>query len=298
MQPATNVVPFTPPTNLNELNEALRNLSLETLTGPAALTALRVIADKQVITRALASAGSTADRNGPRARGFLANAISRANQNAGEPAPAERDGQRLHPPGVAPPPREPSSQGAQNNRPPTSPESRQQPVDRTAAAEGTAPQRMPKAVKIYGSRAALQVEEHETRHGSPTVLFELATAVSEKVYNWKEKLQIQLTQDELPMLAALILGKIRVCEFKHHGADASKWLTIEHQGTKLYVKGGAKGIDMRVLPVNATDSARIGALVLAQLQHLWFDLDFQGVLALLSTVIGGMNGKGEAAGRQ
>ena len=52
--------------------------------------------------------------------------------------------------------------------------------------------------RIYGGKAALCVETDDTRQNEPTLRLEAALATAPNIFDWKQKIAIQLTADELP----------------------------------------------------------------------------------------------------
>lgn len=70
---------------------------------------------------------------------------------------------------------------------------------------------------VYGASAALCFEEDITRGGSHTVSIDAADLVTSRQYNWKEKIRLQLTPDELIVVGAVLFGMIPCCEYKNHG---------------------------------------------------------------------------------
>lgn len=145
-----------------------------------------------------------------------------------------------------------------------------QPADRERKSE---------QVKVFGARAALCVETDTTRGNVPTVRFEFATAVGERKYDWSAKLTVQLTQDEIIQAATVFFGFATKVEFKNHGGDEAKWLSIEHQGTNLFIKGGNKHQgSLRAVPVDASRATAIAALITSQLDKALFGAGRNGTL--------------------
>lgn len=133
-------------------------------------------------------------------------------------------------------------------------------------------------VKAFGKRAALCVESDVTRRGVPTVRFEFATATGERQYDWGNKLTVQLTQDEIIQAAAVMFGFVASVDFKNHGDDA-KWLSIQHQGTGIFIKGGSSAANsLRGVPVDVGRSTALAALLCAQLNKALFGAGDNGTL--------------------
>lgn len=135
---------------------------------------------------------------------------------------------------------------------------------------------------VYGGKAALCFEADTTRNGVHTIALDAAAATGPKQYNWGKKIRLQLTRSELPIVAAVLLGVLRRCEFKNHGQDNSKGFSMERQdGGKVFIKVMAKGESVKAVPVEAPDVFFVTALFVRQLQKGLPWLDTAGVLALI-----------------
>lgn len=139
--------------------------------------------------------------------------------------------------------------------------------------------------RVYGGKAALCIEPDETRQGEPTLRIEAARATAPRKYDWRQKLSLQLTREELPVIAATVLGFLTHCEYKNHGPSQDKGLEIVHQGTHLYVRLFQKDRGVVAVPVTAADSYALGALCLRQLRKTAPWLSDQGVMTLLKLTV-------------
>lgn len=135
---------------------------------------------------------------------------------------------------------------------------------------------------VYGGKAALCFEVDKTRSGVPTIALDAAQAVGAKQYNWGEKIRLQMTRSELPIVTAVLLGTIPKCEFKNHGQDNSKGFSMERQaGGKVFVKVFAKGESVKAVPIEAPDLFFVTSLFILQLQKACPWLDSTGITALV-----------------
>ena len=139
--------------------------------------------------------------------------------------------------------------------------------------------------RVYGGKAALCIEPDETRQGEPTLRIEAARATAPRKYDWRQKLSLQLTREELPVIAATVLGFLTHCEYKNHGPNQDKGLEIVHQGTHLFVRLFQKERGVVAVPVTAADSYALGALCLRQLRKTAPWLSDQGVMTLLKLTV-------------
>ena len=144
--------------------------------------------------------------------------------------------------------------------------------------------------RIYGGKAALCVETDDTRQNEPTLRLEAALATAPNIFDWKQKIAIQLTADELPRVVATVLGLLPRCECKNHGPNNDKGLEIAHQGQHLFIRVFQKNQTVRALPVGPSDSYYLAALGLRQLRKAAPWLSDQGVLAALKLTVQRMAG--------
>lgn len=136
---------------------------------------------------------------------------------------------------------------------------------------------------VYGSKAALYFSCDVTRSGHHTLRLEGAYAVSKNVYLWNEKIAVQMTSVELPMVAAVLFGFVNQCEFKNHGSGNNK-------GFKLILQDNPKGKSMFVnvmeankpivaVPVSPEDIFYIRNLLLSQMMKNNPMLDSAGLIS-------------------
>ncbi len=139
--------------------------------------------------------------------------------------------------------------------------------------------------RVYGGKAALCIEPDETRQGEPTLRIEAARATAPRKYDWGQKFSLQLTREELPVIAATVLGLLPRCAYNNHGPNQDKGLEIVHQGTHLFVRVFQKERGVVAVPVTAADSYALGALCLRQLRKTAPWLSDQGVMTLLKLTV-------------
>lgn len=121
-------------------------------------------------------------------------------------------------------------------------------------------------ITCYASNAAVQVEA-TLRHkdglpikGGQTVTIEMCPVTNQRP-EWKTKLSVQLSQDELPIYGAVMLGYLPRCEFKR----PNKGIYIERQKSKIYYKGSAGMGNLYQVPVGIGKTFNISQLVLKQM---------------------------------
>jgi hypothetical protein len=119
------------------------------------------------------------------------------------------------------------------------------PEGRTPASAATAVREHPLewSHHVYGARAAMCVEvtavpgEQPGGRGSfKTVQLDFAASKGDGRFDWSRKLVFRLSKRELPIFAAVLTGWVQKVEFKGHGEDNKKSLTVEDQGGNLYFR--------------------------------------------------------------
>ncbi len=139
---------------------------------------------------------------------------------------------------------------------------------------------------VYGGKAALCFEEDTTRGGIQTIALDAAISVGPKTYDWKNKVRIQMTRAELPVVAAVLLGKRQSCEFKSHGEDKSKGFSMERQaGGKVFVKVFEKGQGVKAVPIEAPDVFYVASIFLLQIRRSAPWLDATSTIALVGATM-------------
>lgn len=159
--------------------------------------------------------------------------------------------------------------------------------DQAPRHRGEQPQGQERAkFHVYGGRAALCFEEDTTRGGVPTIALDAAASVGPKTYDWKKKVRIQMTRAELPVVAAVLLGKRKSCEFKSHGQDNSKGFSMERQdGGKVFVKVFEKGQGVKAVPIEAPDVFYVASIFLLQIRRSAPWLDATSTIALVGATM-------------
>ncbi|EIF42790.1 hypothetical protein DOK_12021 [gamma proteobacterium BDW918] len=134
--------------------------------------------------------------------------------------------------------------------------------------------------KCFGRNAALTVESTplllQGAVSGSTVNLELARRSGDG-YDWKSKLVIQLSEDELAALACVLLGFLPRYHFKRPG----KGIEIERQPEKLFVRGTAGAGNIYTLPLPPGRVFAVSTLVIGRLQEHFETRDTQVVLASL-----------------
>lgn len=120
-------------------------------------------------------------------------------------------------------------------------------------------------VRCFGTNAALTVEATPlivkgVPHGH-TVNLDVAPRQGENVI-WARKITLQLSDTELPIMAAVCIGYLPAAHFKRSG----KGISIERQPNKLFISATQGSGNAFALPIPIGQTFQISSLVLAQLQ--------------------------------
>lgn len=98
-------------------------------------------------------------------------------------------------------------------------------------------------VRLFGKDAGHSLEITRHRRAGDfmnvgVVTVDSARAQSNGSYDWRNKLVIQLTPEEMPAAIAVLMGLIPSAKFENHGSDRSKFLEMRNQeGGMMLVTG-------------------------------------------------------------
>lgn len=139
---------------------------------------------------------------------------------------------------------------------------------------------------VYGGKAALSFEADMTRNDAYTIALDAASTTGPRTYDWKNKIRIQLTRAELPVVAAVLVGARAKCEFKNHGPENNKGFSMERQGEKVFIKVFGSNVPVKAVPVEAPDVFYVTTLVIRQLRKNAPWLDPTSITNLLFSTLG------------
>jgi len=208
----------------------------------------------------------------PQIRDRFLRSVYLAHQDAG----AKRFVQQVLDAGGLPAPSTQPQPPAANDQHPAPPEQYEPDPGNTPAGEWGV------SYHVYGGKAALCFNCDETKGKTPTISLDAASSTGPKSYDWKNKIRIQLTKQELPVVAAVLLGAQQRCEFKNHGKDNDKGFSmVRQEGGKLFVSVFAKGAPVKAVPIFQPDLLWVSALFISQLQKGCEGVDTSGVITLV-----------------
>jgi hypothetical protein len=145
--------------------------------------------------------------------------------------------------------------------------------------------RAPKA-HVYGSKAALcfevvpvhanNVPEAELKHMS--VQIEGARSKGNGAFDWEQKTILRLSETELALMCALFQGYIDKLEFKHHGTERNKSISMVYQPDRgsVFVEMSKPSWSIAV-PITFEDYTQVSGVLLKALAANMVGVDFQAV---------------------
>lgn len=249
---------------LNELNQRLANAGLPGPLTAATAAQLKENAPRERILQALTRVENNGD-NG--ARTYLDKTLQGIGVTHAWPNPAPDT-----PPEPAPPQQNVPAP-ADPSQPPAPPEVPASAANETTPANNppadTNPRRDRIQHHVYGGKAALTLELDETRQGVPTVALDGATAVAERQYDWANKVRLQFTLSELPVVAAVLLGGLPECNYANHGANNDKGFAVEWQSDRaaFFVKVWQGKGNLRAVPMSREDAFYAVQIVIRAIQQ-------------------------------
>lgn len=145
-------------------------------------------------------------------------------------------------------------------------------TNRTRQFGGTMNSRTKRKVRVYSQSAALTAEatsyptETINAQQPDTLTLDVAKAISsasglKPQYDWSNKITLQLSPVELPLLVGVLFGYLPNCEFKR----PTKGIHIERQTNNIYMRASNKD-NQASLPIPIGQTYLLSAIATAQLQ--------------------------------
>lgn len=138
-------------------------------------------------------------------------------------------------------------------------------------------------VHVYGGKAALTFEPDTRRNGGHTLSLDAAAMRGDHA-DWKNKIRFQFTQDELPVLCAVLLGLHQEAEFNCHGPDKKKATTVFRRDNAILFLVTNGGPTLTV-PVPPGQVYAIGALALEQMRMNNPRADGTMILTMIKSIL-------------
>lgn len=129
-------------------------------------------------------------------------------------------------------------------------------------------------IKAYGEKFAMTIERATTTNEAHSIIIEIAKVKmvqsGKKEFNWNEKMQILLSEQELNLFAGLLLGYLPSVKFER--PNDNKWVEFTRQKkSEDRVAGGifVKGFngELHTLPIVPGVVCEIAQLCLGQLER-------------------------------
>lgn len=140
-----------------------------------------------------------------------------------------------------------------------------------------------KQIKSFGTKAALEFAVDATKSDWHTMRLECAKKLpnSDKKYDWENRISVQITKHELPLVIGVLLGYLPSVKYANHG-DSNKGFSIENQGSNFFFKVNEVATKkLYVCPVPIVEAHLMGMLALSQYAK---NFDRMGCDAALSAI--------------
>lgn len=141
-------------------------------------------------------------------------------------------------------------------------------------------------IKSHGTKAAIAVAKTETINKWGTIIIEAAEKLNgnTKAFNWEQKIIVQVTQTELPVVIGALLGYLPAIEYRNHG-DTNKGVVIENQGSNYFFKiFEASSKRLIVCPVPIVEAHLMGMLALSQYVKNFEEITSDSALSAIKTM--------------
>lgn len=143
--------------------------------------------------------------------------------------------------------------------------------------------------KIFGKSAALCISEARTKKDNfHTIQVEGAGALGgpgPTLYDWPNKIIVQLTTQEAYQVLALFENKVRSLKFDGHGIRHDKSLHLEFQESNYFVRLIQKGKPALAVPVGPADAIRVVSLIYKQILLNEPHLDLNSVRSMVDRMV-------------
>lgn len=155
-------------------------------------------------------------------------------------------------------------------------------------------------IAAYGKRSALQFKPTGTRvsdsrkFSHQTIMIEGALRIDpnnpqNRAYNWGDKINVQVTVGELPLVIGVLLGMAPSCHFGNHGKNNDKAFNFEFQQDKFFVSVMQKDKNAVGVAVPLVDAMQIGHLALSQYLCNFPGLDSETAMRDISRLCNQLN---------
>ncbi len=137
--------------------------------------------------------------------------------------------------------------------------------DQAPINQKTAPRGDYYSIKVFSKRSAIEVKKDQTKKHFNTIRIEGALGENRQ-YDWRNKITIQLTKNDiLSFMAVFLMIKPNV-ELKNYGENNDKMLTAKYQNeTKnFFISLSQSGKKMVGVPIGMVDAIQIGQYCLEQ----------------------------------
>ena len=143
-----------------------------------------------------------------------------------------------------------------------------------------------KSIKSHGKQYAIEISADTTQKEWSTIRIEAAAKLNNgtKAYDWNNKISVQMTKQELPVVIGTLLGYLPGCEYSQHG-DTNKGFSIQNQQKTFYFKV-FEGNSKRYMhcPVPIVEAHLMGMLALAEHTRNFEGVGSEAALTAIKTM--------------
>lgn len=140
---------------------------------------------------------------------------------------------------------------------------------------------------IYASSTALTVEAQKTPGGAHTLGLDAAYKRGSE-FVWQDKIAIQVTLKELPVVVSVLMGWTKECQYRFHGAERNKGFALLHQGGIILVTLEQKDRGSIRVPVTPPDAFEMGMMAVGQLAQNYPSMGIRDVMEICRLTTGRM----------
>lgn len=121
------------------------------------------------------------------------------------------------------------------------------------------------SLKCHGKDFAIEIKPDATKSNWHTVRLEAAKRLNgQQVYDWSNKISLQLTAVELPEVAAFFLTLTPNAQCKYHGGQNNKGFEGRYQKSSIFASLSESGKPQMGIKMSFVDSMMFGHLCLSQ----------------------------------
>ena len=120
------------------------------------------------------------------------------------------------------------------------------------------------SIHVYGGRAAICFELGLSPERAPAIHLQ-AAARDARNYDWDNKIQVMLKQDEAIEMLGCLIGAIPATQGRYHGASKNKGYSLSAEGSAFTASVSAGGAGCHAVSISRAQAVLIAGMVLRYL---------------------------------